>query len=370
MPKWGRVLTGALLVMLLGQPLIATAKWRVYHQKSSGLVGYHRSKMRYVNNSKVRYRKVPKAYAHVSSPNGIHYIKSTSGRQVTFKTRYLLPMPGKNNQRWGNPQSIAISKSGYMYVVYCPTNLKNTGRIVRYDMAALDRFNVTENPKALQKVYVKHDGQYTARQKAIQSAIKVGPLFTTGHGQSLAYNPKTKGLYMWRDKEKKARVPVNHLGYIQHINAKTLRPDWAVRFHLRSNGLRVPGGHTLTFDRGGNAYFWSNPGFGGYIYKGKISKKKVKFRLTRQILRHIPGTRIQSMGYNPLRKRLLLVSDGSIASFKASKLKGRGHLTNRSFDYSALTPRREFEGLAYDPAGHAYLLVNHQPEVLMANRSY
>ncbi|KRK48578.1 hypothetical protein FC96_GL001690 [Secundilactobacillus kimchicus JCM 15530] len=370
MRKWGRIITSIILMMLLGQPVVARAKWHIYHQKSSALVDYHRSRMRVVNDRKVQYKKVPKRYAHMSKSSTIHEIKATQGRRATFKTRYLLPNPGKNGQRWGNPQSIAISKNRIMSVVYCPTNLKNKGRIVQFDLNRLDQAGVIEDPASLQTVFVKHKGHYSQDQKTLQHAIKVGPLFTTGHGQSLAYNFKTHGLYMWRDCEKRARVPVNKWGYIQHINAKSLRPDRLIRFRLRSHGLSVPGGHTLAFDGAGNAYFWTNPGFGGYIYKGHIGKKHVTFRLTRQILKHIPGTRIQSMGYNPVRKRLYLISDGSIASFSSAKLKGRGHLTNRSFDYSAFTPKREFEGLAYDQKGHAYLLVNHQPEVLVANRSY
>ncbi len=92
--------------------------------------------------------------------------------------------------------------------------------------------------------------------------------------------------------------------------------------------------------------FGQIPALAATSIRATLAKKHVTFRLTRQILKHIPGTRIQSMGYNPVRKRLYLISDGSIASFSSAKLKGRGHLTNRSFDYSAFTPKREFEGLA------------------------
>lgn len=366
--RWLMVSFMSVLVGLaLVRPLGAAAKWVIVHQASSGLV-VHRSSMRRVNNSRVHYVKVPKSYAHVKKTSATHEIKATKGKGVTFKTKYLLPFPGKNGQRWGNPQSIAISKSNYMYIVYCPTNVKNRGRIVRFNMALLAKLGVDKSPKRLQSAYVKHHGRYSASQKQIQKAIKVGPTFTTGHGQSLAYNYKTKALYMWRDTEKSARVPTSMWGVIQHISSKSLRPDRAVRFRLASRGMRVPGGHTLAFDKSGNAYFWSNPGVGGYVYKGKISAHHVKFRLTSQILRHIPGTRIQSMGYNPVRHRLYMVSDGSIASFPTKRLNGRGSLTNGSFEWSGLSPKRELEGLAYDSAGHGYLLTNHNPEVLVAGK--
>ncbi|WP_225417547.1 hypothetical protein [Lentilactobacillus kosonis] len=165
-------------------------------------------------------------------------------------------------------------------------------------------------------------------------------------------------------------MPTSQWGYMLHINGHKLQPDKMIRFRLRAKHFSVPGGHTLTFDQTGNAYFWSNPGFGGYVYKGKISKRTVKFRLTHQILRHIPGTRIQSMGYNQVRKRLLLISDGSIASFSANRLKGHGSLTNHNFEWTKFKPIREFEGVAYDGSSHGNLLVNHCPEVLQADKAF
>lgn len=362
-------LVSAAAGLLLMQPIGASASVKLYHQRSSALT-YHRSSMRKVNDSKVHYVKVPKSYAHVKTGTGINTVRSTAGSKVTFKTRFLLPLPGKAGQRWGNPQSIAISKSGYMYIVYCPTNEKNRGRIVRYDMKRLQQLGVTKKPKLLKSVYVKHNGKYSLAQLNLQRAIKVGGEFDTGHGQSLAYNFKSHALYMWRDNEKSARVPTSKRGVIQHISTKTLKPDRGVSFRLSTRGLSVPGGHTLAFDKYGNAYFWSNPGVGGYVYKGKISKHHVKFRLTSQILKKIPGTRIQSMGYNPKRGRLYLISDDSIASFPAKRLNGHGSLTNGSFRWSGLTPKREMEGLAYDGTGHGYLLCNHSPEVLMSTKGY
>ncbi|MTV81401.1 hypothetical protein GM612_01870 [Lactobacillus sp. CRM56-3] len=257
-----------------------------------------------------------------------------------------------------------------MYIVYCPTKLKNRGRIVRFNMKRLEQLGVTQKPTELRQAYVKHHGKYSLLQRNIQQAIKAGGLFDTGHGQSLAYNLKNHGLYMWRDNERAPRVPVSSTGYIQHISAKTLQPTWAISFHLRSHGALIYGGHTLTFDKYGSAYFWDNPGDGANIFKGKISPHHVVFRRTNQILRRMPGTRLQSMGYNPKRARLYLVSDDSIASFPAKRLNGHGSLSNGSFEWSGLTPKRETEGLAYDASGHGYLLSNHHPEVLVSTTVY
>ncbi len=360
----------SLIVVLGAQPVTAEAKFVVYHQKSSGLI-YHKHRMRYLNNSRVHYVRAPKIYHHVKHPTRAHQIKAIRGKRVTFTTRYILPFPGKNGERWGNPQSIAMTGRTYLYVAYCPTNLHNKGRIVRFNTKLLDKWGVRLHPTELRNVYIKHHGHYTQIQKQIQKAIKVGPLFVTGHGQSLAYNWKTHGLYMWRDRERAPRIPLSKWGYIQHINAKRLRPDHAIRFRLKSHRLAVFGGHNLTFDKQGNAYFWSFPGWCTYLFKGRIHHRSVKFRLTKQKLRHHPGTRIQSMAYNPKRKRLLMISDASIASFPKNRLNGRGSLTNSCFNWTQFSPKREFEGMAYNvKSGRANLLVNHCPEVLISNRSY
>lgn len=359
-----------LTTIFLTCPITANAKFVIYHQRSSALI-YHRSHMRFLNNKAVHYVHVPAHYKRVMSAVHRHTITAIRGKAVNFTTRYILPFPGKNGQHWGNPQSIAMTGKKFLYIVYCPTSRHNKGRIVRFNTKALDSLGVRLHPTELRDAYVKKKNHYTHIQKQIHKAIKAGPLFITGHGQSLAYNWKNHGMYMWRDKEKAPRVPVNNWGYIQHINLKTLRPDHAIRFRLKSHGMSVPGGHDLTFDKSGNAYFWSYPGWCAYIYKGRIHHKSVKFRLTKQKLRHLPGTRIQSMAYNPKRKRLLMISDDSIASFPKSGLNGNGHLTNHSFQWNAFTPKREFEGIAYNGhSGIANLLVNHVPEILTSNHTF
>jgi len=94
----------------------------------------------------------------------------------------------------------------------------------------------------------------------------------------------------------------------------------------------------------------------------------VKFRLTHQVLQHGPGTRVQSMGYNPRTGKLYLVSDDSIAKLPAKKLNGKGHLTKGNVTWNKFASRREFEGLAFTHNGQAYLLSNHNPEILAGNQ--
>ncbi|WP_341780273.1 hypothetical protein [Levilactobacillus sp. HBUAS70063] len=352
----GVVLLGVLLGMLSG---ITAQAYHVVRQRTSALsVG----RLRVVNDRAVHYVGVPKHYQAARHPHGINRITSTKGSRVTFATKYLLPYPGYHHQAWGNPQSVA-STGRYLYVIYCPTAWKNRGRLVRYDLWALAAMHAT--PQAIQRAYTSH----ARLSKQVRHAVKVGPAFVTGHGQSLAYNWRDHHLYMWCDREKAPRVPVNQFGYLSQISSRQLKPIHQIRFRFKHGRFAVPGGHVLTFDRSGNAYFWSRPtAHRVYLYKGTVTMKHVHFRLTHQILRTGPGTRVQSMAYNPRTGRLYLVADGSIANLPAAKLNGNGHLTARNVKWNRFSSRREFEGLTFAGNGRAYLLSNHQPEVLTSNR--
>jgi len=364
MLNWKQVTLFFVMGLFLGGlsflPSTSAAAYHVVHQRSSALsVG----RLRAVNDSAVHYVQVPKSYRHAPNLHRGNVIKQTRGASITFKTRYLLPYPGYRHQAWGNPQSVAAT-GRYLYVVYCPTAWHNRGRIVRYDVSALQKLHVT--PQQVQRTYRTGNGQ----SRAIQRAIKVGPAFVTGHGQSLAYNWHDHQLYMWCDKEKAPRVPANKDGYISQISGSQLKPIHQVRFRLKHGHFAVAGGHVLTFDKYGNAYFWTRPTTHHvYIYKGRVSSRHVKFRLTHQVLQHGPGTRVQSMGYNPRTGQLYLVADDSIAKLPAKKLNGKGHLTKHNVTWNKFSSRREFEGLAFAHNGQAYLLTNHNPEILTGNRS-
>lgn len=349
-----------LLAVILGcLPGMTAEAYHVVHQKTSALqVG----RLRVVNDRAVHDISVPKKYQQAQHPHGRNQIKSTQGAHVTFTTKYLLPYPGYRHQAWGNPQSVATT-GRYLYVVYCPTAWKNRGRIVRYDLRQLTAMHAT--PETIQRAYVSN----ARLSRRVRSAIKVGPAFVTGHGQSLAYNWKRHQLYMWCDRESAPRVPINQYGYISQISGSRLKPIHQVRFRLKHGNFAVPGGHVLTFDQAGHAYFWSRPSkYRVYLYQGTVTAKHVKFRLTHQVLRKGPGTRVQSIAYNPRTHRLYLVADGSIANLPVAKLKGKGHLTAGNIKWNRFTPRREFEGLTFAKNGRAYLLSNHNPEILTSNR--
>ena len=319
---------------------------------------------RTLDDTQVHFVTVPSQYAQAANPHGINTIASDQGSAVTFTTKYLLPIPGYHHQAWGDPQSMTVVGHN-LYVVYCPTTWHNRGRIVRFNLAKLASLKAT--PRQIQAVYTRAANS-SASERKIRTAITVGPAFVTGHGQSLAYNWKTHQLYMWCDRESAPRIPINQYGYLQQMSATTLKPVQRIRFRLRSGDFAVPGGHVLAFDHQGRAYFWTRPASGGVdIYQGRIRGHHVHFRLTDQNLAYGPGTCVQSMAFNPHNDRLYLVADDSIASLPVAKLAGRGHLTSRDVTWTHFASEREFEGLSFSKDGQAYLLSNHQPEVLVGH---
>jgi len=314
-----------------------------------------------LDDAQVHFVTVPTAYANATNPHGVNTIASDQGSAVTFTTKYLLPIPGYQHQAWGDPQSSAVVGQ-YLYVVYCPTAWQNRGRIVRFDMSALAQLNAT--PRQIQMVY-STAADHSAQEKQIRAAIKVGPAFATGHGQSLAYDWATQKFYMWCDKESAPRVNLSKYGVLQQISASTLTPVHKIQFRLKSKTLNVPGGHVLAFDQAGHAYFWTRPDpVNVYLYQGTIQNNHVHFQLTKQILEHGPGTCVQSMAYNPHNDRLYLVADDSIASLPVSKL---GQLTSDDVTWTGFDSTREFEGLTFSDDGQAYLMSNHNPEILTSN---
>lgn len=348
----------ALTLGLVGGVSVPAAAMSVVHQRQGALVA---NATRRLNDQQVHFRPVPSQYATAVNPHGSNTIAASQGVPVTFTTKYLLPLPGPHGESWGNPQSM-VTVGQFIYIVYCPTTWHNRGRIVRFDTAKLAALRAT--PREVQRVFTAA-AAHNQREVALQRAIQIGPAFTTGHGQSLAYNWADHQLYMWQDQESAPRVPISQTGVLQRISPQTLRPIHQIRFHLTSGHFAVPGGHVLTFDRQGRAYFWTRPTpTTVYLYQGQIQQDRVHFRLTHQVLTTGPGTRVQSMAYNPKNDRLYLVSDDSIASLPVSKLAGRGTLTSGDVRWTGFASKREFEALNFTPDGRAYLLSNHDPEIL------
>ncbi|MFC6182143.1 hypothetical protein [Lactiplantibacillus daowaiensis] len=367
MKNWQRQLGTAVFATVLGLGAVTAVSAATYTQKGNALANYNVKKYKTVNN-KNYYQS---AYAYQSAPGydrgGLYQttpgmISRTAGtvKSLTFKTDIYLPVTYATSGDWGNPQSEVLSKDGNtLYTLIMLNKSSQTGRIVKYDLGKLrSQYHIsTTNMTALRRAtYDKSVNQLTATDKAILNCMQVGPTFNAGHGQSLAQNPKTGELWFVGAAAVKANV--------QRVSTKTLKPNKRINFTLKST---VAMGENLTFDKNGNAYFYTYS-YGGWapknslkIYKGKINKKSVKFHLVMQGLRHNPGWKSQSIAYSANSNRLYFVSNSSISSVPVSKL---GKLKAKDVKAVKLSGQREFEGLQFDQNGDGYLMVNKGAEIL------
>jgi len=295
--------------------------------------------------------KLVKKPSYSSSNKNTNIIKTKKGnKKYTFKTKYKLP----RNAKWSNTQSIVIVGK-YMYVVSSTGN--NKGFIVRYDMTILNKkkANTAKGRDILDKKISK-----------VKKGVKVGPTFKIGHGQSLAYNPKDKYLYMWQDDSVSTNLKM------LKISPKTLKPVTLYKFSLYYYNHKIKTLHNLAFDNDGNFYVdqiqasvaqsYKFPKNSIKIISGQISGNTVKAKILLS-LKNRPGTYGQSISYNPYTNRLFLVSDGVFYSLPVDKML-QGTITTADLQYTVLNTKREFEGIAYSSDGKLNLLLVRGPEVL------
>ena len=188
--------------------------------------------------------------------------------------------------------------------------------------------------------------------------IKVSSKMVVGHGQTLAYNPKTKKLWFFPNMKYKN-------GKAVRINPDTLKKERVITFKW-SKG-QCPS--TLTFDSKGNAYCYAKAGGtnAARILKGTTTNNKIKFRTTRYVINPKPGTRVQGLGYNPKTKRLYLVSDCSIISVPVAKL---NKLKKSDVRATIFGGKREFEDICFDNNGQGYFLTNKPDEIMLVNKGF
>lgn len=298
-------------------------------------------------------------------------IKTKDGnKKYTFKTEYFLPMSGKKigkkgdyDEYWYNCQSIAINGK-YMYILTSHGYNVKKGFIVRYDMDMLNKFKLNKqgkNSADLRKLgaSLRDNKNLTKYQQRLKKAIKIGPVFNTGHGQSLAFNPKTKSLWMWQDD--------NWLSpklKLMKINMKTLKPSSMYKFTVMHNNKKVNRVRNLAFDKNGDFYF--NQLVSGSredrIFKGKFVNNKVTIKLLATI-KNRPGWHAQTLAINRVSNRLYLAFDGVFYSIPLAKLR-HYTLTKNDFKYTVLNTKRETQGLCFDKRGNTYLLLIRGSEVL------
>ncbi len=211
-------------VALLG--FAGTANAASYTQKSNAITQYSSGSLRTVDNKATGFVKAG-AYAFAKNPGGSNTIASVGGNQKwTLKTEFQLAnthnAKGSAKYDMTNPQSAAYDGGHYLYVVYQPHYTKgmtNKGFVARYDMNKLKGMSLAKQ-------------QALMDSKSGSSAVKVGGIFTTGHGQSLAYDKKHKSLYMWRD----TSMSATRTSTLQRISTSSLTPNKAITFHMSSHG--------------------------------------------------------------------------------------------------------------------------------------
>lgn len=355
---------------LVGLSLTSTqANAKTYTQRGYGLTPYRSVKS--VNNANHfvshsgAYTSSPNYYALNTFQNQPTVYKSNGGnKSATFKTAFFLPVSYQRSGQFGNPQSIAMSKNGdEAYIMYTLTGGSNTGFVVHYDLNKLrSTLGASSNSmdviRRASNAFAKN--KLTPQYKSVLAAIKVGPTFNTGHGQSMALNPKTNQLWF-------VQTPGTSGGYatVQRLSKTSLKPDTTLKFRLRSGRNNVTMGENLTFDAKGKAYFSSLVAGSKAmrIYQGSINTKQTKFKLVQQ-LKYRPGTINQSVGYSSKSNRLFLISDDAITSVPVSKL---GRLKAKDVHATTFASGREFEAVVFNNDGTGYLLTNKGPELLQTN---
>ncbi|KZX16905.1 hypothetical protein MBCUT_04560 [Methanobrevibacter cuticularis] len=338
------------------------------------------------NDNAPKFVKSPKTYGQskrFAKTKGFEIkknkIKTKEGKKYAYITKYFLPTfwkkingQGKTNEYWYNCQSITIHGK-YMYVLSSSGYNLNKGFIIRYNMKLLDKYNA-DNGKGLASLRklgakLRDKKPLTKQEKRLKKAIKIGPIFKVGHGQSLTLNPKTKSLWMWQD--------ANHNSSIlklMQISKVSLKPLKAYKFSISYNGRKLHQFFNLAFDKNGNFYMNRNIKLSSskfpslMIFTGKITKNMTNIQIKLlTIIKNSPGTYSQSIAINPINNRLYLVSDGVFYSIPINKLIN-GTLTKNDFHYSVFSTTREFEGITFDNYGKSYLLILRGTEVLKSNR--
>lgn len=322
------VVIGLMLIFVSASPAFA----KTYNQKGDALKHYKVSNYKVVKNAKMT--RASYSYDDDYTKNTMKITKGFK-KGKKFTRHYLLKDDVFGGNAFENPQSIAVTPDGK----------------VAYIMVA-------------EKYSTKNENNWKGRVYKIdiknKKVIKKGPKFVVGHGQAMAYNPKTKQLWYV---QKVKSIKTN----IKQISTSSLKVVKTINFRMSST---VKMGNNLAFDKKGRVYFYTrshgswgknDPKNSIKIYQGKIGAKKVSFRLIMQGIKYPPGQIGQSLGYNPKSNRLYLVDDGEIISVPVAKL---GKLKKSDVRTSVFEGKREFEGLSFDNKGNGYFLTNKPYEIM------
>lgn len=355
-----------------------------------------------VNNLGSLQKKKPKKFkysknykkknTYETKANTIKPVKGVRSSFSAFKTVAFLPPTYKKSADWGNAQSM-VRAGKYLYIIVPTPGKLNKGRIIRYnyDQIVKKKLYKGKGLAKLRKASVaRMRGSASKKEtKLLKDVIKVGPEITIGHGQSLAYNPKSKELWMSLDTETKKGWASPFKATLQRINHKTLKVNKKINFTMSTYGVGIQEPHNLVFDENGYGYFATfHDDKSMRIYRLYIKSNKVHVEFIQRFINGITNTNIQGIAYNRKSQRLYIIATDLIWSLPKNSLgqmmvdpnSGQSSPTNNisinyipklvsdDFQYTMFNSAREFEALTFDNAGYAYLLTIRGPEILRTTK--
>lgn len=354
----------------------------VYTQSAVALKAFSTSKYSYVNNPNY-FLNAPSSYGEAPGYSKLfntvaNTIKRKKGTGKTdFTTDLYLPGTVKKSGDLANAQSVVIDGDTAYVMNESKSKTNDQGFVVKYNLPELRKLaSDSKDLSVLRRAANrKMKGEtLTDDEKAALTCMTIGPTFTTGHGQTMALNPKTHQI--WFIGKSGTSTETSN---IQELNKSTLRSDKEIDFKMGQNQTTPS---TLTFDSNGNFYAYVKnaaawaPTNSLKLYKGVInSNNTVQISLVMQGLKYAPGTHSQSMGFNAVNQRLYFVSDGSILSVPVAKLGKLSAKDVRSEQFQTFDidnkkiNTREFEGLTFDQTGTGYLLTIRGVELMRATSS-
>jgi hypothetical protein len=322
-----------------------------------------------------------KAYKIGTSPrfksNSTHYETKVNkiapykykGIGYNLSTVAFLPVRYLTKKDNYSPQSMAFVDN-YLYVLLTNPKHTNKGFFARFDWSKIKEKGLMSGSKLKRLRQIFHNKiakKLTKNDKKLLKLIKIGPIIDVGHGQTLAYNPKAKNLWMSLDRRNSSGKLLDSVNTtFQRINLDTLKPEVSIKFRMTTEqGTKHATPYTMAFDKDGYGYYTRNSPRGYDIYRFTIKNNKVKAKLVQSFAYGPnPTKNVQAMSYNPYRQTLNIISNGAMMSIKVAKI---GNLAPADFSYITFKTNREFETIQFDKLGFAHLLTTKGSEILKSS---
>ena len=362
-----------------------------------------------------------------AAPINNYQTTADSTSSNSFKTDLYLP-DGFNvtSYQHGNFQNVTMDDSGNIYFVESNGSETNLGVIIKYQLSKLKKLGTESDPMILWRAFnyynpytkegITHNQQYSdvadriktdkqeikitkgkLAQKSssklklrlknqndnlkkfqdknhalleyakVASAAQLSPQIDIGHGETLAFNPQNRHLYIVQDNTLTDLATRDQNNEVVEMDAQSLNPIRQYNFQMHNGtdgNLQL---HTLTFDKAGNAYWGRKIGMGYMFFYGRLDKNNVQFQAAPSYMKNRGGSPNQGISYNPANDRIYYVTDDILTSIPAQQVRD-GSFKPSDIHYTALTSRRECESLAFDQEGHGYLLMLWPAEIARSQK--